>query len=454
MSLYESFVKNISYPLIARREGFQGLRRHLSFLENSQYWSIDKIKEYQTARIKSVLIHAYQNTLYYKQTFDQAGFNPFDFNSLDDMQKIPLLTKGVLNRELEKMIATNMKTNQIHKDATGGSTGRRTEFYRDNACLSFKKAIEFRVNRWAGWDIGEKIAYYWPAVQDFTKGKSLKSKIKNALGHRSLMLYSGKLNEEVLSEHYSLLASFKPTILRVFPNPLSVLATYMKETGKPRIPVKGIVSVGEPLLESHRRLFQEVFESQVYNCYVSRECGNMAAQCDPLKEEMHVNDEMVFLEFKNEKGADSGPQKILVTDLVNYGMPLIRYQIEDMGFPVRETCTCGRGLSMMKMEAGRASDFLLSPYDKSKVSGASFLHHLVAEGPKVGQIQVIQDGISHLTIKIRKDEAFSEDMLKHFERVIEKIFRGKMEYDIEFVAEIKHERSGKYMFTKCLVHQV
>ena len=451
MSFYKFLIKNISYPLIARREGFWGLQTYLNFLEESQFWSAERISDYQIRRIRDLLIHAYKNTPYYRAIFDEAGFNPFKFAYIDEMQKIPPLTKDHLNSYLGKMIAGDMKKDEIHKDATGGSTGMRTEFYRDNSSLVFKKAVELRVNRWAGWDIGDKIAYYWPAVQDFAKRQSLKGRIKNWLGMRSLMLYSGKLNEEILSQHYSSLAAFKPVLMRVFPNPLSVLAAYIKETGKPRIPVKSIISVGEPLLESQRKLFGEVFGSKVYNCYVSRECGNMAAQCDPSKEELHINEEMIFLEFQEAENKINGPYKILVTDLVNYGMPFIRYQIEDLGVPVHDKCDCGRGLSLMKMEAGRISDFLISPLDGARVSGCSFLHHLIAEGPKVGQVQVVQDGIDHLTIKIVKDKSYSEDKLKHFDYIVKSVFKGAMQYDIRFVSEISHEPSGKYFFTKCLV---
>jgi phenylacetate-CoA ligase len=132
-------------------------------------------------------------------------------------------------------------------------------------------------------------------------------------------------------------------------------------------------------------------------------------------------------------------------------MPFIRYKIEDMGIFVDETCTCGRGLPVFRMEAGRASDFLISPYDKSNISGCSLLHHLIAEGPEVGQIQVIQDKINHLTLKIVKSGGFQQDKLVHFDGVIERIFKGQMTYDIEYVTQIEREKSKKYFFTKCLI---
>ena len=452
MSVYAKVVKHFSFPLVAARDGFGKLVRDLHDLNDTQYWSLNRLREYQLDRIKKLLMHACQNSPFYKKRFEQCNFDPASFYNLDDLKILPPLKKNDLQNYLGDIVARNFKETEIHKDATGGSTGNHTPFYRDNKCLGLKKAIEYRCNQWAGWDIGDKIAYYWPAIQDFAPRKTWKSKIKNQLSYRSIMLYSGRQDEEILEDHYRQLSLFKPKLVRTFPNPLSILARYIKETGKPSLYIPAIISVGEPLLNSHRQLFEQVFGSKVFNCYVSRECGNMACECGENPGLLHVNAEMVYIEpLEEANGSDTGPVKFLVTDLTNYGMPFIRYQIEDLGIFGNETCTCGRGLPVFRMEAGRASDFLISPADGSRVSGCSFLHHLIAEGPEVGQIQVIQDRVDHITLKIVKSAGFREEKLFHFEKVISMIFKGKMKYDIEYVTNIPREKSNKYFFTKCLI---
>ena len=452
MLFFNKFVNKISFPLIAKRDGMANLFYKLNQFEKSQYWSEIKILEYQFIQIKKLLIHAYQHTEFYKNRFDNIDFNPFAFRDLNELEGIPPLTKNDIKFNLDKMVANNFAENEIHRDATGGSTGSHTPFYRNNSCLALKKAIELRCNRWAGWKVGDKIAFYWPAIQDINKKQSLKSRIKNTLSSRALMLYSGSLNEEVLEGHYRELALFKPPVIRAFPNPLSILANYIKKTNKERIYIPSIISVGEPLLESHRKLFMDVFRSNVFNCYVSRECGNMACECKEHKR-LHINAEMVYIEFAKGKNKDREPKKMLITDLANYGMPFIRYQIEDMGTPVKKRCSCGRNLPLISMDAGRSSDFLLSPFDKSKISGCSFLHYMIAEGPEVGQVQVIQDKLDHIILKIVKSNNFSEEKLIHFDKIIKDVFHGEMNYNIEYPDKIDHEKSNKYMFTKCLVNQ-
>ncbi|MEW8506255.1 MAG: hypothetical protein AB2598_06085 [Candidatus Thiodiazotropha sp.] len=453
MSIYGHLIKSISYPLIAKVDGVIDLRKELDVLKRNEYKSKEQIRAIQLEKLKHILTHAYENCDFYRQRFDSVNFSPAEFSSFEQLNKIPPLTKTDLQTNLSTLIASNYPENQIHKDATGGSTGNHTPFYRDNLSLQIKRGYEFRFNNWAGWDIGEKIAFYWPAIQDLAgRHKSWKERLRNQLSDRSLVLFSGNQNEQILEQHYKQLTSFKPTLMRTFPNPLANFAKFLKETGKTNIHIPSIISVGEPLLDSQRVLFEEVLGSKVYNCYVSRECGNMACECGSNPGDLHVNAEMIYIEPLDSVDAQSQqPVKFLLTDLTNHGMPFIRYQIEDLGIFLDHDCGCGRGLPLIRMEAGRASDFLISPFDKSRVSGCSLLHHLIAEGPNVGQIQLIQDKLDHLTIKLVKGENFDDRLLDHFNNVLNNVFKNKMHYTIDYVSEIEREKSNKYFFTKCLI---
>jgi phenylacetate-CoA ligase len=452
MDIHGKFVRHIGFRLISKRDGLPGVQSFLRQLEESQYWAPSRLLEYQYRKVKSLLSHAYRNTAFYRNRFDSIGFDPEKMGDLGELKQIPPLTRNDILEHIDSMVAANLLPDQVHRDATGGSSGIHTPFYRDNGCLGFKRAVEYRCNKWAGWDIGEKIAYYWPAVQDFAKAVPFRSRVKNGLGYRALMLYSGRLDEATLELHRRQLGQFAPGLMRVFPNPLSILAGHLRQAGREAITIPSIISVGEPLLESHRQIFRDVFGSRVFNCYVSRECGNMACECGVEPGLLHINSEMVHVEFEKIAGrAPGGPKSLLITDLFNYGMPFIRYRISDLAWPVEEACRCGRTLPLMRMDGGRLSDFLISPVDGSVVAGCSFLHHLIAEGPEVGQVQVVQDRVDHLTINLVKSMGFSENKINHFHQTINKIFKGAMIYDIRFVDRIDSEKSGKYMFTKCLV---
>jgi phenylacetate-CoA ligase len=446
MSLRGGLIRRVLYPLNEAREGKQTLP-FLRALEESQYEKPRRRDDARMRKLHTILNQAYAHTRFYRERFAEAGITPADIQDWSDLGRLRPVTKSDLQNRLEDLVASNVPEQARHRTATGGSTGQHTPFFRDNACLDPKMAVQLRFNRWAGWDVGEPLAFVWVALQDFAAVPTSRQRLRNWLLDRQLVLCAGNLNEAALETYARKLRRFRPVLIRAFPSPLAVLAGYLKNAGGAPIRPQGIITVGEPLLDSQRRLFEEVFACPVFNCYVSRECGNMACECEQHCG-LHIAAESLHLEFERDgKPVRAGEVgKILVTDLENRGMPFLRYEIGDMGSPQEGSCRCGRTLPMMAMEAGRVTDFLVSPLDQALVSGASLCHYLVAEGPDVGQIQIEQDAPAHLLVRIVRGSRFREEHLRHFEQVVQRLFRGAMQVEFAFVDHIPREPSGKYRF--------
>jgi phenylacetate-CoA ligase len=422
---------------------------NLRKLNRTQFARPDELAALRFRKLKALLDHAYSNTAFYRRRFQEAGVEPGDIRSLEDLQKIPPLTKDDIVNNLDSLVASNLSQGEIHRDATGGSTGKHTPFYRDNQCINIKLAAQHRFCTWTGWQLGDRVAMVWPAHQDFAGPRNWKQRIREALVDRQRMLYAGKLNESVLEEHARFLADYRPALIRAFPNPLAILAKHIKERGAASITPRAIVTVGEPLLSSQRKLFESVFGCPVFDCYVSRECGHLACECEHHLG-LHINAECLHLEF-DVAGRPAEPDElghVLVTDFENYGMPFIRYRIGDLGSPMTGECRCGRSLPRMSLGAGRESDFVVSPHDGSLVSGATLCHYLLVEGPDVGQVQIIQDACDHLLIRVRAGDSRRLDELseQHVHQTIHRIFHGRMRATLLPVDRIDHEPSGKYRF--------
>ena len=77
MSIRSSFISEITFPLLASYRGLNGLRSNIRFLESSQFWSAEKLHDFQQEKLKEILIYAYENTVYYRKIFSEAGFNPY-----------------------------------------------------------------------------------------------------------------------------------------------------------------------------------------------------------------------------------------------------------------------------------------------------------------------------------------------------------------------------------------
>lgn len=444
MTVYSKIHDKIIRPVVEQRNGIK-TGKHLTDLIASEKWSHDEIKQHQWKRIKIIIKHAYDNCSFYKDRFDSLKLHPDTIRSFDDFSQISPLTRQDLNEHLNDLTAANIQKDEIHFSTTGGSTGLATRFARDNACLGIKNASEYRFNRWAGWKPGDKSLYYWPALADFSE-KSAKFKMARSKYYsRSLSLYAGRLNDDVLSEHLSLYIKFRPDLVRAFPSALHRFAEYVEQSGLILPPLKAVISVGEPLQDFQRETFKNIFRCEIFNCYVSRECGNIACEC-PAHNGLHIAEELIYMEIGNHKHGEIG--EVYLTDLWNMGMPFIRYKIQDAARWLEGKCSCGKEHKRIGVDAARISDFLVSPVDNSFVSGSTLLHYLLAEGPEVGRVKLIQDDREHLTVVMTGSELANKDGLKHIQTRLNIIFKGAMNVNFKFVESIPLLSSGKYSFVE------
>jgi len=451
--LLKLFIREVSFPFFARRDGLGGIMDRLGELRESQFWPMERILDLQERRLKALLVHAYEHTAYYRGLFDLSGFNPYAFRHADELARIPALTKELIRDNLKDLVADTLGAHEIHAAETGGTSGVKMRFFRDNACLAMKQAAVHRFDSWAGWDVGERMGLVWPAGQDYLGGGTWKSRVRNAF-YRRVIAYPAAVMDDGSSEAFIReLKRRRPAMVTAFTSPICELARYMVRTGAAGTTVKGVVSTGEPLYPHQRKLIEEAFGCLVFDSYRSREAGPMAQECG-AHEGMHINAECLYVETVPRLGfmeGRPGAGAVLVTDLVNYGMPLIRYDMGDLGVMSGRACPCGRGLPLMENVAGRVADTFVTPQGRL-IPTAALVLYLVDEAPGLmGQMQMVQDAPDHLTLRLTKDPMPSEGVLEHQKRMIEKLFGPGMRLTYEFVDRIPREGSGKYLFARRLI---
>ena len=391
--LYNRFVRNFTFPLLAARDGLSGIYDFSSALAESQYSSVEEIQVLQKSRLQSLLCHSYGTTRYYKDLFDSVDFNPYDFQSFEDLERIPYLTKNIIRVEGDSLLSSTYTPAQLHSSETGGTTGVKMIFWRNNDCLSPKEAGRYRFEQWAGWDFGERTGVVWPAQQDYVGHWSIKGKIKNELYERQVVLPAATLNERKITDYLHLLQKKQPKTIRAFTSPIYEVARVAADLAMEFPFLKGIVTTGEPLYRHQRETIERAFGCKVFDSYRCREVGPLAQECEEHRG-LHINSESLFVEVvEPEDGGDfgEGVGEIVVTDLLNFGMPFIRYRMGDMGVLSSRRCPCGRGLPFLEQISGRSADTLKSP-DGEYIAAGSMVLYLVDEAPgTLGQVQVVQD---------------------------------------------------------------
>src|SRR5438105_4421728 len=106
-----------------------------------------------------------------------AGIEPGDIRSLDDIHRLPTVTKQEIQESLDDLIADNVAT-PLLKDMTGGSTGSPMVFYYDEDRLDSRNAAAIRHNRWTGWDIGDKMGVLWGSPRDLAEPPSMTAGVR------------------------------------------------------------------------------------------------------------------------------------------------------------------------------------------------------------------------------------------------------------------------------------
>ncbi|MBU0985577.1 MAG: hypothetical protein KKA42_17025 [candidate division Zixibacteria bacterium] len=444
--MYSALLRNVFLPAVLRRDDRQSAIKHWRFFQKSQFWSRQRLLDYQFEQMKIMLAHAYHTTKYYRNVFDERGLTPESFKSLDDLALLPIMTRDLQFRHLSDMISSQYAPETLMRFETGGTTGQRATLYRNFESNNIKIGGAWRFESWMGRLPCDKMGLVWPASMDFLEQLDWKQRIKQRYFLRQVMLFAGTHRESDLDICYREMRRFNPRFLKVFPTALFSLAEYIESTHLPSFHLDGILSTGEPLYGYQRKRFSELFGCDIIDMYGSRETGNTAGEC-PAHEGLHISMETVLLEFvENGRPVPTGQRgRILITDLTNFGVPVIRYQIDDYGKLLQSSCSCGRGLTLMSAAVGRVSDDIIAP-DGQRVTGNVIGNHLTSAGPEVGQLQVVQKSPSEFVVRVTNRPPVTQEHFDYITGVMTRIISKDINIKFEVVERIEPEKSGKVRF--------
>ncbi|MBU0985578.1 MAG: phenylacetate--CoA ligase family protein [candidate division Zixibacteria bacterium] len=421
----------------------------LAELEASQFYTPDRLQSMQRERLKTLLVHADANCPFYRERFERFGFNPEECQSIDDLAVVPVIRKADIQQHADRMKAQNIPTDRLVVNQTGGSTGAPLRFYHDIDLLHRRQAATYRHDRWAGWDIGQKMAVLWGNRVDMGTEPSLRSRLRTRLYDRRMILDTSNISRDKLADFADQLRSFRPPVYLAYANSMFLYARFLRENRitdyhRPH----AIITSAELLTSDQRALIEDVFACRVFNRYGCREHSIIASECAEHSG-MHMVAEHLLVEIlKPADGSPDIPGRIVITDLFNFGMPLIRYQIEDLGEFVPGSCACGRGLPRLNIVGGRVTDFLVTP-DSRVISGASMTIYFVATVPGVAQAQIIQKTRDHLILKVVPNNKFDDNSLRVIAEKVREFFGPTMKYEVEKVVSIPSTASGKHLFSIC-----
>lgn len=435
----EKLVKHLFFPLHEFVLGRTTLS-YLSKLEKNQWLSTKELKVLQWEKVKRLLRHAYERVPFYRTLFKSLDLHPGDIQNERDFQKVPFLTREIIQKNLPSLVADDFRGKLI-RYCTGGSTGQPLIFYTDKVKESAINATKLMTRRWWGIEIGDRQIDLWGSPIELSK-RDLFRIFKDRYFLNFVLLSAFNLSEASIMNYLQTMRSLQPMILYGYPTALYRVARFCEEKGiDPGLKaLKGIVATAEVLYDHEREKISKVFQRSVINEYGCRDGGYIAQECPAGN--MHIAMEHVYVEFIPIDNSSEGATEVTVTNLDGYGMPFIRYRVGDIASKKEDNCPCGRGLALIQSVKGRSNDMLVSPTGKV-LHGLSVIYIMRAiQG--IRQFKVIQEASDHIIIEIVKGPNFQDACEATIKDQIRKVMEVSIKISIVYRNEILPEKSGKY----------
>ena len=319
----------------------------------------EEMKKLQSEKLVKQVKHVYENVAYYRDLMDKKGVKPEDIQSIDDLYKLPFLSKADLRDAYPYGLLATPLENCVRIHSTSGTTGRRVvAFYTQND-------IDLWEDCWARAIVatgGSKkdvcqVAYGYGL---FTGGFGLNGG-SHRVGCLTLPMSSGSTDRQI-----QFMMDLQATILCCTPSYAAYIGETLKEQGyKPEdIPLRAGIFGAEPWTEEMRHNIEETLGIKAYDIYGLTETTGpgVAFECSE-QTGMHINEDHFYAEIIDPDTGEVLPEgskgELVFTSLDKEAFPLLRYRTRDICVLSREKCSCGRTLIKMAKPMGRTDDMLI-----------------------------------------------------------------------------------------------
>ena len=415
--------------------------RHL--LWKTQFQKPEILEKLQWKLFSDILDHCFNKVPYYQQLFHKIGLKRADFQSLNDLTRLPIIDRYVLLENAQQFKATDFNKYKPLKIRTSGTTGAPMNVYWDKGSNILELLCQYRHFSWSGYKLGDGILDIRSVV--FQDEKKFKWNWKC----KSLELSSDYINAENIDYYADLLRKYKIKLWRGYPQSIDYLCRLLNNAGIDDVKPQAVISVSVNILDYQRRFIETWTGKPLCDNYGSIEHIALICQCPHGG--YHIAPEYGIVEIIKEDGTPAQPGeegRIVATGLHNKAFPLLRYDTLDYAIASDKTCTCGRTLPLIEHLTGRINEFILTSNGKW-VSGP---HFPIQVANDIKKSQLIQENKNLVHIFIVPMEKYNSENDK---RLIQK-YKEKLGQDIEIkifhVDEVPYPNPGKkYKFAYCKI---
>ncbi len=318
----------------------------------------EQIRKWQSERLVKTVNHVYENNKYYRKLMDEKGVTPADIKGVDDLHKLPFLTKDDLREAYPYGLMSKPLSECVRIQSTSGTTGKRVVAFYTQKDIDIWEECCARAIVAAGGSKDDvcQVCYGYGL---FTGGPGLNGG-SHKVGCLTLPMSSGNTERQL-----QFMTDLEATILCCTPSYAAYLAESIHEAGlRDKIKLKAGIFGAEAWSEEMRCDIEDKLGIKAYDIYGLTEiCGpGVSYECSE-QTGMHVNEDHFIAEIINPETGEVLPEgekgELVFTCITKEAFPVIRYRTKDICVLSRQKCSCGRTHVKMAKPMGRSDDMLI-----------------------------------------------------------------------------------------------
>jgi phenylacetate-CoA ligase len=413
----------------------------LQRLEKLQWKNLTSLRSMQERRMRQMIGYASANVPFYRRLFHEQHIGPNAIRTPEDLPRLPTISRRDVVRNFRDMSVPSLSGGRSELVGSSGSSGPPVYCRIDQMTIHESIATILLFNLWASWLPGT------PIVQIMRQRPlRISQRIFWQVLMRSSFLDSLQITNSTASSYADLIASSRPSLIVSYPSVLGMIARNTKE---PPSSVRGIVVGSETMTPNVANDIEKGFSRRAFNRYGLSEFGGALMQDCCLHQGLHLNPELAVVEVVDTHGeqvTEGERGRLVITALRNFVMPLIRYEVGDVGIQGGQ-CACGRGFPVISGVVGRTSDLVVGK-DGDEVSAfllLNALHYYDYFPELIREFQFVDRGRGLVTLRIVPSEHFLENQARNGEHIESRLHSTlpMLEFTVEATDELRREASGK-----------
>jgi len=433
--MYSLMLKKVIMPLADKVMNTK-IMHYYDKIIKMQKLSESEINEWQNKNLKKLILHSFNNTEYYNTLFKENNLTPSDINSVDDLHKIPVLTKENIRNNFKKMMPNNLNKILHKTSSTGGSSGDPLQFLIDIDSWSYIVANTIIYWEKTGYEYGDKHLAIGSTSLFVDDKESLKHrlyyKMKNKIGVNGV-----NMSNEVMKSYIELIKNKKIKYLYGYASGIFLLAKFVLKNNY-SLNIRAVFPTSEILTDFYREIIEKAFNCTIMDEYGAHDGGIIAFETKRNYYEVGYNS---CLSMKN---LNKNIGDVLLTNLQSYSMPFINYELGDK-VEINQNIgieTTYNGQIINKVY-GRESNIIFLE-NGNILTGPGFT--ILFKDLDVESYSIAKIGCNSILLKIKKLDSYTLKQENIIIDTLKKQAGQEVKIDIEYVQKFNTLKSGKIKY--------